>query len=408
MAEKKNLPEIRFKGFSEKWEERKFENDILSIKTGTNLLGATSNNGMPLLKMGNIQRGFFSFDKIEFLDENVEVENENIAYYGDFFFNTRNTLELVGKGATWTGDSGKFAFNSNIARFIFRRLDTICFNYLYNTKKMLSQVHARAMGTTSVAAIYPKSLKSLEYKLPSIEEQKRIGYFFHNLDHLITLHQSKYDKLVNVKKAMLEKMFPKKGDDVPEIRFKGFKEVWIEKKLGDITNTYSGGTPSVGNQLYYGGDIPFIRSGEIQAQLTELFITEKGLHNSSAKLVEKGDILYALYGATSGEVGISHINGAINQAILAIKPKNNYNSYFISQWLRKEKETIINTYLQGGQGNLSGSIVKELNINIPTNNIEQSKIGIFFKHIDHLLTLQQQELEKLKNIKKACLEKMFV
>src|SRR5699024_48124 len=106
-------------------------------------------------------------------------------------------------------------------------------------------------------------------------------------------------------------------------------------------------------------------SGEINDDKTELFITEEGLNNSSAKMVSKGDILYALYGATSGEVGISKINGAINQAILAIKPKEDDNSYLIIQWLKKQKDSILATYLQGGQGNLSGSIVKELTLQLP-------------------------------------------
>jgi len=161
--------------------------------------------------------------------------------------------------------------------------------------------------------------------------------------------------------------------------------------LGEISNSYSGGTPSVGNERYYGGEIPFMRSGEINSNTTELFITEEALKESSAKLVEAGDILYALYGATSGEVGISRINGAINQAILAIRPICGYDFYFISQWLRKEKRNIVNTYLQGGQGNLSGAIVKELKIKIPLNQKEQTQIGTFFQNLDNLITLHQRK-----------------
>ena len=200
------VPEIRFKGFTDAWEQRKLVNDLKSIQTGTNKLGSTENTGMPLLKMGNIQRGYFSLDKLEYLDENDVVEPENIAYKGDFFFNTRNTLDLVGKGATWTGDSGKYAFNSNIARFNLGELDTIFFNYLYNTGSMQKQVHARAMGTTSVAAIYPRTLDSITYCIPCKEEQLKIGYCLKNIDDLITLHQRKLEKLKNIKKSCLEKM----------------------------------------------------------------------------------------------------------------------------------------------------------------------------------------------------------
>lgn len=197
------------------------------------------------------------------------------------------------------------------------------------------------------------------------------------------------------------------NDIQPEIRFPGFTEDWEQRKLGDITESFSGGTPTAGKSEYYGGDIPFIRSGEISSELTELFITENGLNNSSAKMVKAGDILYALYGAKSGEVSISRINGAINQAILAIRPTKNDNSYLIVQWLRKQKDTIISTYLQGGQGNLSGSIVKDLVITLPQDKEEQNKIGAFFKQLDDTIALHQRKLDLLKETKKGFLQKMF-
>ncbi len=202
-----NTPEVRFEGFSGEWKKRKFKDNIISIQTGTNLLANTINKGIPLIKMGNIQRGCFSFEKVEYLDENIKVEEENIANYGDFFFNTRNTLELVGKGATWMRGSGLFAFNNNIARFKFEDINTIFFNYLYNTSDMINQVHARAMGTTSVAAIYPKNLNSIEYHLPNQEEQTKIGNYFQTLDKQIDLQNKEIEKLKNIKKASLDKMF---------------------------------------------------------------------------------------------------------------------------------------------------------------------------------------------------------
>ena len=206
---------------------------------------------------------------------------------------------------------------------------------------------------------------------------------------------------------MLQKMFPKNGETVPGIRFKGFSDAWEQRKLGDISNSYSGGTPSVSIKEYYGGNIPFIRSAEINNNYTELSITENGLLNSSARYVSEGDILYAMYGATSGEVGRSKISGAINQAILAIVPEKEYDKEFIAQWLRKSKKSIVNTYLQGGQGNLSGAIVKNLLIDFPTEK-EQKNIGQLLQQIDYLITLHQRKLEMLKNIKKSMLQKMFV
>ena len=243
--------------------------------------------------------------------------------------------------------------------------------------------------------------------LPSKTEQQQIGMTLRSLDDLITLHQRKYDKLVIFKKSMLEKMFPKDGESVPEIRFAGFTDPWEQRKLGELALTYSGGTPSAGNSAYYGGEIPFIRSAEIDCDSTELSLTVAGLNNSSAKLVDKGMVLYAMYGATSGEVAISKIKGAINQAILAMDASDMAANRFIAYWLRRQKKSITETFLQGGQGNLSGAIIKELGIPQPSLD-EQRQIGSFFSNLDDLITLHQRKLELLQNIKKSLLDKMFV
>ncbi|ANK63664.1 restriction endonuclease subunit S (plasmid) [Loigolactobacillus backii] len=197
------------------------------------------------------------------------------------------------------------------------------------------------------------------------------------------------------------------SNKVPQLRFNGYSDAWVQRKLGAITDSFSGGTPTAGKAEYYGGEIPFIRSGEISSDSTELFITDAGLNNSSAKMVGIGDILYALYGATSGETSISRINGAINQAILAIRSTKGDDPYMIVQWLKKQKEPIISTYLQGGQGNLSGSIVKDLLITLPKNKDEQAKVGSFFKQLDQTITLHQRKLAKLKKLKQGYLQKMF-
>ncbi|MFZ2763100.1 MAG: restriction endonuclease subunit S, partial [Streptococcus infantarius] len=218
--------------------------------------------------------------------------------------------------------------------------------------------------------------------------------------------QRKCEQTKELKKFMLQKMFPKKGEKNPEIRFPGFTDDWEQRKVDEVTTSYSGGTPQAGNSEYYNGTIPFIRSGEIYKNHTELFITQKGLENSSAKMVSKGDILYALYGATSGEVSRSNINGAINQAILAITPNKGYNADFIVEWFRNEKENIIDKYLQGGQGNLSAQIIKNLEIPFPTFE-EQEKVGGIFIELNHLITLHQRKCEQLKELKKFMLQNMF-
>ena len=246
----------------------------------------------------------------------------------------------------------------------------------------------------------------LSIKLPSIHEQEKIGQLFQSLDKTITLHEEKQRQLEQLKKALLQKMF---ADETgyPVLRFKGFTEKWEQVKLSKTSRSYSGGTPKVGVHEYYDGQIPFIRSGEIASKSTELTISKVGLNNSSAKLVSKGDILYALYGATSGEVSLSKINGAINQAILAIKPIDGYENYFLMTWLQKEKEQITRTYLQGGQGNLSAKIVMNLVVNIPSLS-EQSQIAQIFSKLDKTITLHDKKIQYLKQLKRGLLQKMFV
>ena len=239
--------------------------------------------------------------------------------------------------------------------------------------------------------------------MPLLKEQKKIAEILATQDKAIELQARKIEELKRFKKGCLEKMFPRKGQKVPEKRFPGFTDDWERRKLGGVTTSYSGGTPTVGVKEYYDGQIPFIRSAEINSESTELFISEKGLNVSSARLVSKGDILYALYGATSGEVGRARLEGAINQAILAIKPIDNYDAEYLSQWLRKSKQNIVETYLQGGQGNLSGAIVKELIVDFPSYN-EQQIIGQYFANLDHLITLHQRKLEEMKNQKKALMQ----
>lgn len=193
----------------------------------------------------------------------------------------------------------------------------------------------------------------------------------------------------------------------PKIRIKGFSGTWLETTIGEISNSFSGGTPSVGESKYYGGQIPFIRSGEINENKTQLFITEEGLNSSSARMVEKGTLLYAMYGATSGEVSISKINGAINQAILAIYPKKGYSSEYICHYLRAKKNDIVRELLQGGQGNLSGALIKGINICFPPSEDEQNAIAKYLDSLDTKIISITKKIESLKQVKAASLQSMF-
>ncbi|HEM3613932.1 TPA: restriction endonuclease subunit S [Streptococcus suis] len=247
-----------------------------------------------------------------------------------------------------------------------------------------------AGGNGAIGNLNKNDLDNQLVVVPSTSEQSAIGTFFSTLDQQIPLHQRKLDKLKHVKQAYLSEMFPAEGERVPKRRFPGFTDAWELRKLGEVAEMYSGGTPSVGIKEFYEGNIPFIRSAEINSLNTELFLSELGLSNSSAKMVNKGDLLYALYGATSGEVGLAKISGAINQAILAIIPSVDYSSNFLLQWLKREKNNIIEKYLQGGQGNLSGAIVKDFSIMFPSL-LEQKAIGTFFSTLDRQITLHQSK-----------------
>ena len=183
--------------------------------------------------------------------------------------------------------------------------------------------------------------------------------------------------------------------NVPNLRFPGFEGEWENKRIGDIGKFFSGGTPSSSRKDFYGGEIPFIRSGEIHSDKTELFLTQEGYKNSSAKMVEVGDILLALYGANSGDISISQMRGAINQAILCIRT-NVAPVFFKSVW-EKHAQKILNTYLQGGQGNLSADIVKKITISIPSQ-IEQAKIAALFSHLDERISIQNRLIDRLQSL----------
>ena len=188
------------------------------------------------------------------------------------------------------------------------------------------------------------------------------------------------------------------------MRFPEFTGEWEKCKLSKVCSFFSGGTPPSSNKEYYNGNIPFIRSGELHNDETELFITKEGLDNSAAKMVEVGDLLLALYGATSGDIAISKIKGAINQAILCIRTKQ--NKKFVESVWNKHVARLLQTYLQGGQGNLSADIVK----NIPfyfANSNEQDKLAKFISLLDERIATQNKIIEKLETLIKGIVDSIF-
>ena len=191
----------------------------------------------------------------------------------------------------------------------------------------------------------------------------------------------------------------KRQANVPPLRFPEFSgEEWKKCRLSEICSFFSGGTPSSSKKEYYDGDIPFIRSGELHEEQTELFITEAGLKNSAAKMVEVGDLLLALYGATSGDIAISKMNGAINQAILCIRTKQ--NKKFIESIWHKHVRRLLQIYLQGGQGNLSADIVKNISFSFACIE-EQEKLAKFISLLDERISTQNKIIEKYESLIQA-------
>ncbi|CAH1855465.1 restriction endonuclease subunit S [Convivina praedatoris] len=398
----RSYPRIRFNGYSDAWQKRDLK-EMGKIYTGNTPPTANESN-WSTSQSGHIWVTPTDIDKLtihqsfKHLTDVGWSKSRNVPAYSVLI----TCIASIGKN---TINTVPVAFNQQINAIIPVQHDS--FFILAVMTRETNRLKSIA-GQTATAMINKSTFEKFNIIVPSLMEQTQIGTFFQSINNLITVNQRKVEKYQALKKALLQRMFVSGDSDIPQIRFNGYSEAWQKRKLGSFTETYSGGTPSADNSKYYGGDIPFIRSAEINLDKTKLYLTEAGLNNSSAKLVAVGDILYAMYGATSGEVGVSRINGAINQAILAIKPTQNDDPQFIMQWLRNQKEHIVNIYLQGGQGNLSGTIVKKLEIETPVENSEELRIGIISQSLDNLITVNQRKVETYKELKKALLQQMFV
>ena len=269
---------------------------------------------------------------------------------------------------------------------------------------------ARNHGLLNISA---EDFFDIDLSVPKdVAEQKQVGAFIRQLNHFITLHQRKYNKLLNVKKSMLEKMFPKNGSNIPEIRFKGFTDPWEQRKLGELADIVGGGTPSTGVSDYWDGDIDWYAPAEIAEQIyltsSQRKITEEGYNHSSAKMLPVGTVLFTSR-AGIGKTAILTQKGCTNQGFQSIVPhKIELDSYFIfsrTEELKQYGETVGagSTFVE-----VSGKQMANMELMMPKTMAEQKTIGQYFASLDNLITLHQRELEKLQNIKKSMLEKMFV
>ena len=288
-----------------------------------------------------------------------------------------------------------FALKKHDSDFIKAYFDSLKW---YREIYMISAEGARNHGLLNVPT--DEFFETKHYLPQNLNEQQKIADFIIALERRIDSQQSLVDNLKKYKRGVMKSIFRDKT-----ILFSETTK-WKSVCLGDECTFFSGGTPKSTDSSFYGGTIPFIRSGEIHNENTALFLTDDGLKYSSAKMVSKGDLIFALYGATSGEVDISKIDGAINQAILCIRPTQ-INRTFLKYLLEDRKDDILNTYLQGGQGNLSAEIIKNLVFDVPDDQ-SQLKAVDFLSLIDERINSSLKCIEALTELYSGFMQQLFI
>ena len=410
-----DIPAIRFKGFSDTWEQRKVT-EIGKIYIGlvTTMTKHYTDEGTLLIRNSDIKDGKFEFgDNPIYLEKTFAEKNETRMHQiGDVI--TVHTGD-VGTSAVITENEAKsIGFATIVTRPNPKIIDS---NYLcsfLNTDK--HKKWAVSISTGDGRTNYNLGdYFELVVPVPSIAEQKKIASYIQKLNRLITLHQRKYDKLTNVKKSMLEKMFPQNGSNAPEIRFKGFTEAWEQRKLGDIGKARSGvGFPDAEQGGVTG--IPFFKVSDMNLGGNENEMTVANNYVTAEQIaVHRWSPITELPAIFFAKVGAAVM---LNRKRLCRFPfllDNNTMAYSLSstKWDADFAKALFGTVdltslvQVGALPSYNAGDVESMKIYLPSL-LEQEQIGGFFKQLDDLITLHQRELEKLKNLKKACLEKMFV
>ena len=411
MPENAKKPQIRFKGFTDAWEQRKFyeifeERHIIStISEEYPQLSFTISDGVifPEDRKTN-KRDFLIIDKA--------TKKYLVTEYNDIIYNPANVIY----GAIHRNSLRKGCV-SPIYKIFFTKQNSKFMECIVRNENFINSISKSLEGTvTKLKTLKPESfLKMSSYISPIFNEQEKIGEFFSNIDNLITLHQRKLDKLKNIKKSMLEKMFPKNGCNVPEIRFKGFTDAWEQRKLGNLGKTYTGLSGKTKDDFGH-GKAQFITYMNVYSNtIIDVEMTEPIEIDLKQNEVEIGDVFFTTSSETPEEVGMSSVllkkcgTVYLNSFCFGFRPFIILDNYFLAYMLRAQvtrKQIIL--LAQGiSRYNISKNKVMEINIFVPHDK-EQQQLGKFFYKLDNLITLHQRKLEKLQNIKKACLEKMFV
>ena len=416
--ENNKTPSIRFKGFTDPWEQRKLGDMLISLQNNTFSRAELSNEtgvaknvhyGDVLIKFGEVLD--VSKEQLPMvLDESVLSKYKaSFLQNGDVIVADTAEDSTVGKCCEIAGLNNEVVL-SGLHTIPYRPIEKFAFGYLgyyLNSGAYHNQLIPLMQGI-KVTSISKSAMQDTDIVYPkSVEEQGKIGDYFQSLDHLITLHQRKYNKLLNVKKSMLEKMFPKNESNIPEIRFKGFTDPWEQRKLGDIITEYK---ETVDSDC----TLPILTSSKTEGViLQEEHFGRKQQHDITGYNILPRN--YCTYRNRSDGVDFTfNINKCCDKGIISkfypVFSGRNSDVYFLSLVLNNSEEVvreIAYTCTGTGQKVLSFLDLQKMKVRVP-NFDEQKEIAAYFDSLDHLITLHQRELEKLQNIKKSMLEKMFV
>ena len=403
MSENAQKPRIRFKGFSDAWEQRKLGNIAAKVteKNTQNSIKETFTNSA---EMGVVsQRDFFDHD----IAKADKIDGYYIVQENDFIYNPRISVTApcgpinrnkLGRKGVMSPLYTIFRTNGINPLFLEWYFKSSCwYAYMY--------FNGDSGARSDRFSIKNELFFDMPIPLPKDDEQWRIGLLLESLNNLITLHQRKYDKLVAVKKSLLEKMFPADGETVPKIRFKGFSDAWEQRKLGDyfIERNERSGDGEMISVTINSGIRKFDELNRHDTKPDDL---------SKYKRVEIGDIAYNSMRMWQGASGYSPYSGILSPAYTVITPKEGVSSRFFAYLIKRPKT--IHLFEINSQGltkdtwNLKFPAFAPIEVKAPVSYEEQVNISRILIQLDNLITLHQRQLEKLKNIKSALLEKMFV
>ncbi|WP_412921713.1 restriction endonuclease subunit S [Lactococcus raffinolactis] len=404
MKEKVQAPELRFDGFTDDWELRKLTNITSSYSGLTYSPTDIQDTGTFVLRSSNVKN-----DQLIDADNvyvNPDIVNSINVKVGDVIIVVRNgSRALIGKHAIVNEEMPDTVIGAFMSAFRGENGNYI--NALLSTDNFQKEVH-KSLGAT-INQITGKDFSMMIFPTPKFGEQQKIGAFFKQLDYTIALHQRKLDLLKEQKKGYLQKMFPKNGAKVPELRFAGFADDWEERKLSEIGKIVTGNTPSTSNKGYYNGDFLFVSPADIQenryVNKTTTTLTELGF--KTGRLVPKGATLFVSIGSTIGKIGQSICDVITNQQINSVISFSDYDDDFIYTSILNSSTKIKQLAATQAVPIINKNEFGKSIIKIPSLE-EQQKIGAFFKQLDDTIALHQRKLDLLKEQKKGFLQKMFV